>query len=59
MIIFKSICFELFQLLITERATMMPIYCLFNACLTKYMTTSCDICIIYWIKTYCALELCL
>lgn len=59
MIIFEHIRFELFELLITERASMMTINNLLNTSLTKYMPASSNICIFYLVQTNCTLKLCL
>lgn len=45
MVIFKDIGFELFQFLIAERASMVPVDYLFDACFAKDMATASDVCI--------------
>ena len=57
MIIFKDILFELFELLIAKRATVMPINRFFDASPTVYMPASCNIAIVDRIQTDSALEL--
>lgn len=57
MIIFEYVIFEIFKLLVTKWAAMMPINCFLNTRLAIHMATSCYVTIINWIETYCTLKL--
>jgi maltodextrin utilization protein YvdJ len=57
MIILKNIIFELFELMITKRTTMMSINNFFDAALTIDMSASSNVAIVDLIETYSALKL--